>query len=63
MALQSPDERKNVCRWVSLALIILILLLGIMYVRSKAPHKRGAENIAKMPQPEYAELLKAGLRL
>ena len=54
MTEQSPDERKTVCRWVSLAIIILILLLGIMFVRNKAPNKRGTENIAKVFQTEDA---------
>jgi hypothetical protein len=54
MVSQSPDERKNTCRWISLAIAIFVLLLGIMFVRNKVPHKQGTENIAKVFQCEDA---------
>ena len=54
MVSQSPDKQKAICRWVSLALLIVILLLGIMYVRNNVPHKRETENIATVFQSEEA---------
>jgi hypothetical protein len=38
----ADSVERNMWRWVGLVVAILVLLLGILFVRDKAPHKRAA---------------------